>query len=89
MQRHLLEQSQPQQQQVPASNRFERKSDTYHNLELDNDQAKIAELIENDPYIAAAMEDFAYTHGLLDNHRHRFIISSIQKHFNVIVVFFF
>ncbi|CAF3679246.1 unnamed protein product [Rotaria sp. Silwood1] len=44
---------------------------SYHDLKLDDDQAEIADLIENDPYIAAAMEDFAYTHGLLKKNRHR------------------
>jgi hypothetical protein len=83
MQRHLLEQThqqqeQPQQeQQVPTSSpstsrRFEKRTKvSYHDLERDDDQAQIAELIENDPYFAAAMEDFAHTHGLLHSHRHR------------------
>jgi hypothetical protein len=81
MQRHLLEQTQQQQQQqeqqVPTSlpstsHRFEKRTKvTYHDLERDDDQAKIAELIENDPYFAAAMEDFARAHGLLHSPRHR------------------
>jgi hypothetical protein len=82
MQRHLLEQTQQQQeeqkeQRVPTSlpsttNRFEKRTKvSYHDLERDDDQAQIAELIENDPYFAAAMEDFVHTHGLLHKHRHR------------------
>jgi hypothetical protein len=82
MQRHLVEQTQEQQQQqqeqkVPTSlpstsNRFEKRTKvTYHDLERDDDQAQIAELIENDPYFAAAMEDFAHTHGLLHSPKHR------------------
>jgi hypothetical protein len=65
------------EQEVPpssssSSHRFQRRTDvSYHDLERDDDQDKIAELIENDPYFAAAMEDFAYTHGLLDSPRHR------------------
>jgi len=78
MQRHLVEQTQqPQEQQVPTSssstsNRFKKRTKvSYHDLERDDDQEQIAELIENDPYFAAAMEDFARTHGLLHSHRHR------------------
>ncbi|CAF1594971.1 unnamed protein product [Rotaria magnacalcarata] len=70
MQRHLLEQS--QQEQVPTSNSSGRRTKvSYHDLELDDDQARIADLIEHDPYVAAAMEDFAYTHGLLDCNKQR------------------
>lgn len=77
MQRHLSEQQQQleqNQEKVPMSNKNEKQSKlSYHGLQLDDDQAEIAELIENDPYIAAAMEDFAYTHGLLQRNRHRLI----------------
>ena len=86
MQRHLLEQSrqpqessQPQQEQqqcptsIPSTScHFKKRTKvSYHDLQRDDDQAQIAELIENDPYIAAAMEDFVQSHGLLDTHRHR------------------
>ncbi len=85
MQNHLLEQTRQQQeqphqeQQVPTSlpstsRRFKKRTKvSYHDLERDDDQAQIAELIENDPYFAAAMEDFAHTHGLLHSHRHRLL----------------
>ncbi|CAF1239139.1 unnamed protein product [Adineta ricciae] len=83
MQRHILEQGQQagEQQQreqetptIPSSaSHFSKKrtKKSFHDLERDDDQAEIAELIENDPYFAAAMEDFAYSHGLLHKHRHR------------------
>lgn len=78
MQRHLMEQTQQQQEQqlptsLPSTSRsFEKRTKvSYHDLQRDDDQAQIAELIENDPYFAAAMEDFAHTHGLLHTHRHR------------------
>jgi hypothetical protein len=44
-----------------------RRKVSYHNLE--RDKAQIAELIENDPYFAAATEDLAYTHGLSNSSR--------------------
>jgi hypothetical protein len=85
MQRHLVEQQQQQQeqeqqqqeQQVPTSSPArshsfgKRREVSYHDLERDDDQAEIADLIEKDPYFAAAMEDFAHTHGLLHGHRRR------------------
>ena len=81
MQRHLLEQQQqqPQQeQQLPTSTpstsrRLEKRTKMSYDLELDDDQAEIAELIETNPYFAAAMEDFAQSHGLLHTRRHRFV----------------
>ena len=84
-QSHLFEQTQQQQEQsrqeqylplsLPStSRRFEKRAKvSYHDLQRDDDQAEIAELIENDPYFAAAMEDFAHTHGLLHSHRHRLL----------------
>ena len=94
MQRHLQEQTQQQQeQQVPASSpspspstshRFQKKTKvTYHDIERDDDQAEIAELIEHDPYFAAAMEDFAHTHGLLHSPRHRLLDISFKIHLNI------
>lgn len=95
MQRHLQEQTQQQQeqQQVPASSsppspstshRFQKKTKvSYHDIERDDDQAQIAELIENDPYFAAAMEDFVHTHGLLHSHRHRLLGISFKIHLNI------
>jgi hypothetical protein len=93
MERRLREQSQPQQeQQCPpslpstslpsASCHFKKRTKvSYHDLQRDDDQAQIAELIENDPYIAAAMEDFVHSHGLLHTDRHRlfyFLFDSFQ-----------
>lgn len=77
MQRHLLEQQQ-QEQQLPTSvpstsRRLEKRTKTSYDLELDDDQAEIAELIETNPYFAAAMEDFAHTHGLSHTRRHRLV----------------
>ncbi|UJR29795.1 hypothetical protein I4U23_017341 [Adineta vaga] len=81
MQRRLLEQAneaeERQKQPTPEMScstshcAKKRSKVSFHDLECDDDQAEIAELIENDPYFAAAMEDFAHTHGLLHNHRHR------------------
>ena len=83
MQRHILEQSQQAEEQqqreqetptIPSStSHFSKKrtKKSFHDLERDDDQAEIAELIETDPYFAAAMEDFAQSHGLLHKHRHR------------------
>ncbi len=96
MQRNLLEQTQQQQQQqqeqqaptsLPStSSRFEKRTKvSYHDLERDDDQEQIAELIENDPYFAAAMEDFAHTHGLLHSHRHRFIEFSFINALNCLL----
>ena len=82
MQNHLMEQQQQQQQQQPQPppsssstpirrNRFEKKSKTsYHSFDRDDDQDEIAQLIETDPYFAAAMEDFALTHGLIHSKTH-------------------
>jgi hypothetical protein len=92
MQRHLAEQQEQQQQQqeqqqerqVPTpspatSHRFgKRREVSYHDLERDDDQAEIADLIEKDPYFAAAMEDFVQTHGLLHGHRHRLFCFLLQ-----------
>ena len=74
MQRRLLEQQQqePEQQLPSTTRRLEKRTKISYDLEHDDDQAEIAELIETDPYFAAAMEDFAHTHGLLHNQRHRF-----------------
>lgn len=81
MQRHLEQQQQQQQQeeeeaeqQVPTTprRRLEKRTKLSYDLERDDDQDEIAELIETDPYFAAAMEDFAHTHGLLHSPRHRF-----------------
>ncbi|CAF4839075.1 unnamed protein product, partial [Rotaria sp. Silwood2] len=72
------EEEEEEEQKIPRSllrsrsNRSEkRRKISYNDLKLDDDQAEIADLIENDPYIAAAMEDFAYSHGLLKGNRHR------------------
>lgn len=77
MQRRLVEQQQQQQQepeqQLPSTTRrLEKRAKLSYDIERDDDQAEIAELIETDPYFAAAMEDFAHTHGLLHTQRHRF-----------------
>jgi hypothetical protein len=79
MQRHLAEQSQEQQPQgeedtraaagVSSSHLPRRSARPYPELNYDDDQARIAQLIESDPYFAAAMEDFAHSHGLLDDDR--------------------
>ena len=55
---------QPFPRSLPStSGRFEKRTKvSYHDLQQDDDQAEIAQLIENDPYFAAAMEDFcSYT----------------------------
>ncbi|CAF0961832.1 unnamed protein product [Adineta steineri] len=95
MQRHLQEQSQqaesnPQQQPqiVPSSIcsttccSKKRPKVAFHDLERDDDQAEIAELIEKDPYFAAAMEDFAHSHGLLRSNRHRTNSEHSSSHYS-------
>lgn len=84
MQRHLEEQTreldereeQPRQHAVnetcslPSCSK-KRAKVSFHDMQRDDDQAEIAQLIETDPYFAAAMEDFAHSHGLLSKGRHR------------------
>ncbi|CAF1144025.1 unnamed protein product [Rotaria sordida] len=72
------EEEEEEEEKVPRlslrsrSHRLEkRRKSSYNELKLDDDQAEIADLIESDPYIAAAMEDFVYTHSLLGKDRHR------------------
>jgi hypothetical protein len=89
-QRQQQQQQEEEEQEVPTSlpsgsHRFKKRTKvSYHDLERDDDQAQIAELIENDPYFAAAMEDFAHTHGLLHSPRHRFFNSFLEIHLNIL-----
>lgn len=98
MQRHLQEQQQKQEKKVPSSSSSSsspsvsphsqrRTKVTYHDLERDDDQDKIAQLIENDPYFAAAMEDFVHTHGLLHSPRHRLFIHFFSNLSTAIEIF--
>ena len=77
-QRQLLETNQDNPNQCIVAQRRSHHShqdslrNRFDNLNLDNDQAEIAELIENDPYIAAAMEDFVKSHHLLGHSRSKY-----------------
>lgn len=66
MERHLIEQKNQLEQNLHGDSEQHRTSvsNRRKNFDLDENQREIADLIQRDPYIAAAMEDFVRSHRL-------------------------